>query len=46
MYFICQGLTKPQLTHLQGQRIQINHNVIVIKGVDSHKLLGLALDKQ
>lgn len=38
--------TKPKLTHLQDQRIEIIHNGTVIKLVDSHKLLGLALDEQ
>ena len=31
--------SKPKLTRLQGQRIQITHNGTAIKSVDSHKLL-------
>lgn len=38
--------TKPKLTRLQDQRIEIIHNGTMIKSVDSHKLLGLALDEQ
>jgi len=38
--------SKPKLTRLQSQRIQITHNKTAIKSVDSHKLLGLVLDQQ
>ena len=38
--------TRPKLAPLQGQRVQIIHNGTAIKNVDSHKLLGLALDEQ
>ena len=30
--------TKPKLTSLQGQGVEITHNKITIKTVDSHKL--------
>ena len=38
--------TRPKLARLQGQRIQITHNGTEIKGVDSHKPLGLVLDER